>query len=261
LIVANSTKATRGVDSARRVLQILLQFSETKPETTIEEIAKTHGISVPSAYRYLSLLREMYLVEERNRGSYSLSPQVLRLAAASEVSLDLASVSRPILESIMHETHETALVVKRIRDAAVCVAVAQPDKSLAISFRPGHIMPLHRGAAAKTLLANLPQRKQQQYFAALEPKLPAEELYRLETQLELIGQTNFSESESEVDSGVWAVAAPVVVSSRVLGAVSIVAPAFRIPEDTRARFRVIVKEAAVEIANVILNESLGHIID
>lgn len=256
--MANPAKATRGVDSARRVLQILLQFSETKPETTIEEIAKIHGISIPSAYRYLSLLREMYLVEERNRGSYSLSPQVLRLAAASEVSLDLASVSRPVLERIMHETHETALVVKRIRDAAVCVAVAQPDKSLAISFRPGHIMPLHRGAAAKTLLANLPARKQQQYFAALEPQLLPEELFRLESQLGVIGQTNFAESESEVDSGVWAVAAPVIVSSRVVGAVSIVAPAFRIPEETRARFRTIVKDASTEIANGILNESLNH---
>lgn len=256
--MANTGKATRGVDSARRVLQILLQFSETKPETTIEEIAITHGISVPSAYRYLSLLRELYLVEERNRGSYSLSPQVLRLAAASEVSLDLAKVSRPILDRIMHETHETTLVVKRIRDAAVCVAVSQPDKSLAISFRPGRIMPLHRGAAAKMLLANLSKRKQKQYLAALEPKLSPEELERIESQLDVIGQTSFAESASEVDSGVWAVAAPIIVSSRVVGSVSIVAPDFRIPEETRARFRVIVKEAALEIARGILNESHAH---
>jgi DNA-binding IclR family transcriptional regulator len=119
-------------------------------------------------------------------------------------------------------------------------------------------MPLHRGAAAKTLLANLPARKQQQYFAALEPQLLPEELFRLESQLGVIGQTNFAESESEVDSGVWAVAAPVIVSSRVVGAVSIVAPAFRIPEETRVRFRTIVKDASTEIANGILNESLSH---
>lgn len=250
----NSANSTRGVGSARRVLQILLQFSETKPETTIEEIAKTHGISVPSAYRYLSLLREMYLVEERSRGSYSLSPQILRLAAASEVSLDLASVSRPILERIMQETHETVLVVKRLRDAAVCVAVAQPDKSLAISYQPGQLMPLHRGAAAKMLFANLPTRKQQQYLAALEPQLTPDELFRLESQFEVIGHSNFAESESEGESGVWAVAAPIIVSSRVLGSVSIVAPTFRIPEETRVRFRAIVKEAASEIAEGVVNE-------
>lgn len=247
-------KATRGVDSARRVLQILLQFSETKPETSIEEISQIHGISVPSAYRYLSLLREMYLVEERNRGTYSLSPQILRLAAASEVALDLASVSRPILERLMAETHETTLVVKRIRDAAVCVAVAQPDKSLAISFRPGHIMPLHRGAAAKMLLATLSKRKQHQHLTKVEPPLSPEEMFRLETQLEQIGLRNFAESESEVDSGVWAVAAPIIVSSRVLGSVSIVAPAFRIPEETREIMRNKARDAAVEIANQILDE-------
>lgn len=115
-------------------------------------------------------------------------------------------------------------------------------------------MPLHRGAAAKMLFANLPARKQQQYLAALEPQLTPDELFRLESQYEVIRHSNFAESESEGESGVWAVAAPIIVSSRVLGSVSIVAPAFRIPEETRARFRAIVKEAASEIAEGVVNE-------
>lgn len=56
----------REVDNARKVLKILLQFKETKPEISVEDIARQQGITVPSAYRYVALLRELCLVEERH---------------------------------------------------------------------------------------------------------------------------------------------------------------------------------------------------
>jgi len=242
---------TRGVDSARRVLQILLDFSENRPETSIEEVAQNHGISSPSAYRYMALLREMYLVEERSRGKYVLAPQLLRLAAAAERSFDLGLVARPYLDRLKEETNETALVVKRIRDGAVCLAVSQPDKSFSYSFLPGHIMALHRGAVAKALLAKLPKRDREAYFAKLEPALQEDELGRLKADLTRINETGLAESESEVDQGVWAVASPVVVSGRTLGAVSVVAPSFHVDDQLRKVMRERVQVAAIDISRAI----------
>jgi len=254
--MATSSQPTRGVDSARRVLQILLQFSANRPQTTIDEVARLHAISIPSAYRYMALLREMYLVEERTRGVYVLSPQIIRLANAAEQSLDLATVSKPFLEHLMEETHETALVVKRVQDAAVCVAVAEPDKSLSISFQPGFIMPLHKGAVAKVLLATTPKRKQQSLIAKIRPALSSEETDDLVATLDKIRKANFAESESEVDKGVWAVAAPIVVSNRVLAAVSVAAPIFHMDEEARASIRIKVSQAALEIADAIASSAI-----
>jgi len=246
------TQQTRGVDSARRVLQILLDFSETHPETTIEEVADTHGISAPSAYRYMALLREMYLVEERARGTYVLAPQILRLAAAAERSFDLGAVARPFLDRLREETNETALIVRRIRDGAVCLAVSQPDKSFSYSFLPGHIMALHRGAVAKALLAVMPMRDQQAYFKKIQPPLAGPDLIHLKEDLERIRATGLAESESEVDVGVWAVASPITVSGRNLGAVSVVAPTFHVNEDSKKLLRERIQQAAMDISAAVV---------
>jgi DNA-binding IclR family transcriptional regulator len=242
---------TRGVDSARRVLQILLDFSENRPDVTIEEVAQKYGLSAPSAYRYMALLRELYLVEERSRGRYVLAPQVLRLAAAAERSFDLGRVARPYLDRLREETNETALVVKRIRDGAVCLAVSQPDKSFSYSFLPGHIMALHRGAVAKALLAKMPGRDRETYLGKVQPPLKADEIARIKADLAKINETGLAESESEVDPGVWAVASPIIVSGHTLGAVSVVAPSFHVDDQLRKTMRDRVQVAAVDISNAI----------
>ncbi|WP_431220003.1 helix-turn-helix domain-containing protein [Leifsonia xyli] len=99
-----TVQRTKGVDSARRALQILLQFSQTKPELTVDELIEAHDISLPSAYRYISLLREMYLIEERTKGRYVLSPQILQLAQAAERTLDYRVEAQPILDQLREAT-------------------------------------------------------------------------------------------------------------------------------------------------------------
>lgn len=243
---------TRGVDSARRVLQILLDFSESHPETTIEEVAENHGISAPSAYRYMALLREMYLVEDQGRGSYVLAPQILRLAAAAERTFDLGSIARPFLDRLREETNETSLIVRRIRDGAVCLAVSQPDKSFSYSFLPGHIMGLHRGAVAKALLAMMPLSDQKAYLKKIQPPLEPAALASLQRDLATIRATGLAESESEVDAGVWAVASPITVSGRNLGAVSVVAPTFHVDEASKSMMREKIQDAAAAISNAVV---------
>ncbi|MGO1434540.1 MAG: IclR family transcriptional regulator, partial [Canibacter sp.] len=143
----------KGVDSARRVLQILLSFIETSPSVTVDEIADKFQISKPSAYRYISVLRELYFIEEKKRGEFVLTSQMFRLAEVAEQSIDVAAVSRPVLDRLMRETGETVLVLKRSRDSAICIASSVPNVPATISFTPGHHMPLHRGAGPKLLLA------------------------------------------------------------------------------------------------------------
>ncbi|MCX6432579.1 MAG: helix-turn-helix domain-containing protein [Actinobacteria bacterium] len=242
------------MSSARRVLQILLQFSEDHSETTVEEVAQLHAISLPSAHRYLALLREMYLVEERMRGVYVLSPQVLRLSSAAERSLNLATTSRPILQSLVAETQSTALIVKRIRDAAVCVAAVQPNESLAISFQPGHVMPLHRGAAAKVLLAAWTPLKRAEYLENHCAEMGTRQLRALEKELAAISEQGIAESESEVDSGIYAVAAPVSFGNQIVGAISLVAPSFAAGPRQRAKMRKLVLSASTDVSRLLLTD-------
>ncbi|GAA3895500.1 IclR family transcriptional regulator [Leifsonia kafniensis] len=242
---------TKGVDSARRVLQILLQFNENTPELTVENLLEDHDISVPSAYRYISLLREMDLIEEREKGRFVLSPQVLRLARAAEASFDYRAKAQPILDRLAETTGETSLYLRRVNDSAVCLAIAESDHPISISFRPGNLMPLHSGAAAKVLLSDLSAAKLAQYFQRVGPAISKQARETLERDLDAIGVTGYAESAAEVDQGVWASAAGIRVRDRLVGAVTVVAPGYRLSEENRGAIAVAVKAAAHELEGIL----------
>jgi DNA-binding IclR family transcriptional regulator len=249
--VPSLVQRTKGVDSARRVLQILLQFTESRPELTIDNVLESFDISVPSAYRYLSLLREMNLIEERSKGTFVLSPRILQLAHSAEASLDYRTVAQPILDRMREETGETALYLRRVNDAAVCLAIAESDHQISISFQPGHLMPLHQGAAPKVLLSEYSDVKRDQYFDLLRPPMSKSAKSKLEAGLAAIRSNGYAESAAEVDAGVWAAAAPVRSYGALVGAVTVVAPAYRLTESHRRQIGDVVRTGAAELEGLL----------
>jgi DNA-binding IclR family transcriptional regulator len=245
--VTAQPQRTKGVDSARRALQILLQFNENTPELTVENLLEDHDISVPSAYRYISLLREMDLIEEREKGRFVLSPQVLRLARAAEASFDYRDQAQPILNRMADATGETALYLRRVNDSAVCLAIAESDHPISISFQPGNLMPLHRGAAAKLLLSELSPPKLARYFQRVGPTLSKAARTKLETDLDAIRKTGYAESAGEVDQGVWASAAGIHVKGTLVGALTVVAPAYRLSEEHKETIADAVRSGAKDL--------------
>lgn len=245
--VAAAPQRTKGVDSARRALQILLQFTESSPELTLEHLLEDHDISVPSAYRYISLLREMDLIEEREKGRFVLSPQVLKLARAAEATIDYRVYAQPILDRLAEVTGETALYLRRVNDSAVCLAIAESDHPISISFQPGHLMPLHSGAAAKLLLSALSPSKLNQYIQRVGSSMTKPVRKRLEEDLDVIRVSGYAESAGEVDQGVWASAAAIRLQRSVIGAVTVVAPAYRLSESHREEITEAVRTAAAEL--------------
>lgn len=248
-----NSKNTPGVESARRALQILLMFAEDRLNLTVDEVAKLYDISLPSAYRYMSLLRELHLVREGRHGAFVLTPRVLELAAAAERSIDLERAAQPVLDRLMTETGETAFILKRVRNEAVFVLSAQPDRALSISYRAGNTMPpLHTGAVAKVLLAYAPAQFRQNYLAKTIAN--AKEREYLAQKLDAIRASGFAESEAEVDEGIWGGAVPIRVGDAVVASLSVAGPAFRLDRKKRQAIRKLLTAAADEIATAITGE-------
>lgn len=248
------TSRAKGVDSARRVLQILLSFTESSPEITVEQIAEQFEISIPSAYRYIALLRELYLIEERRRGVYTLTSQMFRLSSVAESSLDIGAIGKPVLEKLVEATHETTLILRRVKDSVLCVASVIPNKPAMISFKPGHLMPLHKGAGPKVLLAAALPDKREKYFRKLEQTLTKEEIAELREEVVMTTKLNHAISAAEVDEGIYAVAAPIIVEGRTVAALSIAGLEFRLDDQAKARLLENVKQGATEIAALVLAE-------
>ncbi|WP_291037324.1 IclR family transcriptional regulator [Herbiconiux sp.] len=249
--VAPEPQRTKGVDSARRALQILLEFSESTPEITVDQVLEKHDISVPSAYRYISLLRELDLIEEREKGRFVLSPQILRLSRAAETVIDFRAQVQPILDRMSAETGETALYLRRVNDSAVCLAIAESDHPISISFQPGNLMPVYGGAAAKLLLSELSAAKLAQYFNRLGPALSKQAKKQLESDLDALRSTGYAESAGEVDRGVWASAASVHTGGISVGALTIVAPDYRLTDEHKAQIAEAVRSGAQQFREAV----------
>lgn len=221
---------TPGVDSARRVLEVLLLFSEDEPTMSVDDLVQRTGVSQPTMYRYLALLRELALVEEHSYGRYALSPLCLAMGKAAERAYPQSEEVGTALAALASATGETAQLMRRIDDSAVCSALSETPQAVRLSFTLGHAMPLHRGAAAKVLLAGMGQDWARRYLARCDPPLTENEQRERLAELARIRGQGWAESSAEVDEGIWAHAAAVRQGGRMIAAVTVAGPRYRLDE-------------------------------
>ena len=224
-------QAPGGTQSTQRLLTLLDQFSTERPTHTVEGLSEAIGVPRSTVYRLVSLLKAYELLEQAGESKYQLGPKAIMMGYVARSTVDLADVWRPGLEQLAGESRETALVLRRIGDAAVCVDRVECDHPVRLSFDVGKAMPLHTGAGAKVLLSGSPAELRDRY---LEAAVPPGQRARLRAELESIAVRGWGESHAEVDPGIWAVAAPILADreGRCL-AISVAVPEYRLEAGRR----------------------------
>lgn len=245
--MARAGQKTSGTGSSRKVLRLLMSFDESRPSATAEQLAKAADVPLSTAYRYISLLREVGLLEEGPSNSYVVSVRALPLARAALAANPLAEKAMPILRAITETCGETSLLLRRVAQSAVCVARSESPHPVRLSFDVGRAMPLHRGAAAKILLSALNPQELDHYFRSL-PAGDDTARAELEQELATIRTRGWSVSHGEVDQGIWAAAAPVADGKDVVGALTVAGLAQNIDDKRRHEILDSVKTAAQQLS-------------
>lgn len=241
-----ASRRTVGVESARKVLQLLLCFDAARPRATVAELARAGGLPLSSAYRHLALLREQGLIEEDGGGRYRVTPRVHALARAADAASPLVAAAQPVLARLAGETGATAVLFRIFGDVAVAAAAVEPRRPAHLSGVSGRSFPLHKGAPCKLLLASLPATVRAALLDRIERADPAERSLRRqrEAELALIRRRGYAESDGEVDPGMWAVAAPVVQKRRTIASLWLAIPSRRVDGARRAALREATRAAA-----------------
>jgi len=165
--------APGGTQSTQRLLTLLDQFSTERPTHTVEGLSEAIGVPRSTVYRLVSLLKSYELLEQAGESKYQLGPKAIMMGYVARSTVDLADVWRPGLEELAAASRETALVLRRIGDAAVCIDRIECDHPVRLSFDIGKAMPLHTGAGAKVLLAGSPAELRDRYLQAAVPRSAA----------------------------------------------------------------------------------------
>ncbi len=183
-------------------------------ETSAAELAARLGEPRSSVYRLLSSLQQLDMVDTGSkRGAYRLGLKLLRLGSAVQGRLDIRAAAMPTMERIHDETGETVFLCVRRGDDAVCVERLDGRRVTSLALRLGGALPLHAGAAPRSLLAFEPRASWNEFLAGGElkrfsPRTPvtADQLIPV---LESIRREGISISDEDVTPGIAAIGAPV----------------------------------------------------
>lgn len=245
-----------GAETARKVLQLLLQFNHRRPTASVKELADASGLSLPTAHRYVALLKEMGLLEESRRASYQLGWRVLQLAQAARAATGLLQVAEPVMARLVEQTDETVTLLQLADREMQCIGQVESAQMVRLTFTAGQRLPLTGGASARVLLGSLhadERRRLLDELAAGDPEFAARRP-AFEADIEQTRLKGWAMSREEIDRGIWAVAAPVREGSVTVASLAVAGPLYRLEPGMQQRVVGLATSAADEISRALASQ-------
>lgn len=234
-------KKTAGASSARRVMQLLLSFSESRPDASVAELAELLDLPLPTTYRHVALLKELEVLAEGPPGRYHPTTKLMPVAQAAQMSNSLADLARPVVAATSARVRETVMLLQRMGNVAICVELTECDRPMRYTFQRGHSIPLGRGATGKLMVALMSPEER----AVWEQAHPLDDARRAE--IDAARAQGYAMSVSELDDGVFACSVPVASVHGRPFVLTMAGPAARISEDQRMATVHILRDAALRI--------------
>lgn len=243
----------RSVKTVDRVVAILEAFSTDAPRLTVGEIAKRVGLDKSVVSRILATLRtRQYVRQDPKTKEYTLGLKVFELAASVLRHLDVRTVALPVMAGLAKQLRESVLLTVLDGHEAVCVEKIDSDHAVRCTSYVGKRTPIYAGAVTKVLMAFLSEEEIDEIIAgglvAFTPHTIVDAV-ALKQQLAAIRENGYCVTCEEMDLGSIAIGVPIRDhTGKVIAAVSVVAPLFRLSREEAERVAPIVKEAGKEIS-------------
>ncbi|MFA5786920.1 MAG: IclR family transcriptional regulator [Actinomycetota bacterium] len=239
-----------GVDRTLDVLEALSEMGTTP----LGEVSRATGLSKSVTHRLLqSLCERGYAVQDRSTGRYRLGLRVMNLFSAGLEGVDLRVVAHPALERLAQATSETVHLVVLEDDGVVYVDKVESTHPVRMASRIGMRGEPHCTAGGKAILADLPEEEVRALLArhGLPRRTPSTIVHpaALMRDLAEIRARGYAVDDIENEADVRCVGTAVLdAGGRPAGAVSVSAPAYRLPRERIAQVVPHLRKAVAEIA-------------
>ena len=209
-----------------KALQLLMQVAVNDEPVPAKVLSEQLQVPLSSLYRHLKLLKEWNLIEESSHDkTLIIGPAALLLMRSYGTSQHSLEDVDAVLTRLQKQTGEMAAYMVPVGYRALCVSQKESMQALRCSYVQGQSQPLLRGASSKVMLAFLPPQRCEKilrYFGE------DSRLEKWQAEFEVIRQHGYAVSTSEIDPGVSGISAPVMKGSKLIGAISVMAPAHRV---------------------------------
>jgi IclR family transcriptional regulator, KDG regulon repressor len=241
----------RSVTKAVRLLEALSK--ESGPQG-VSDLARQLKMDKSSVSRMLRTLEQGSLVAcDETTGRYTLGLGLVHLGQRVLRRLDLRTVARSSLVTLVQKTHECAHLAVRTGDRALYVDQETPGRGVNVDAPVGTLAPLHCTALGKILLAFAPERVQESVLQ----NVPIESFTRrtltdpaaLQSHLASVRSRQVAFDDEEFSVGVRCMAAPVFRHDNlIIGAVGISGPSPRFSDDRMREWETILRDEALALS-------------
>jgi DNA-binding IclR family transcriptional regulator len=242
-----------------RAFAILDALASAAHDASLSELAETVKLHKSTVHRLLMIL-EGYRVVQRDpqTGRYQLGLRLFELGSLAVGNFNVRERARAHLERLVYEVDETVHLCVLDAGEVLYIDKIEPSRSVRMASRVGRRNPAHCTAVGKAMLAWLPEKEvdnilRHHGLPRMTPNTimtPAE----LKSELERVRQRGYAIDNEEVEEGVRCLGAAVLDhTGRPIAALSVSAPAFRLPTEKLAAVA-----ASVCLAARLLSEESGY---
>jgi DNA-binding IclR family transcriptional regulator len=204
-------------------------------------------------FRLLATLRARgYVARDPENDRYRLGLQLLSLSSALLNDLDIRHVARPILEALCNETQELIHLTVLDNGEVVTIDRIEGKQPLSLQTEIGGRRPAYCTATGKAFLAQMSTAEVGRLLEHGMPRLTRNTITSPDAMHQHLAETRqrgYAIDNEERTEGIRCVAAPIFDHERrIVGAVSIAAPALRAPDQRLEYLGMLSRRAADQVS-------------
>lgn len=238
-------------------LQLLVVLSQQKSSKNLEELTALSGMSKTVCFRLLNTLKQMHFVDQGSQNKrYRLGVQNVSLGAVALDGLNVRQIALPFMQKLQRQCNET--VNLSVLDDTDIVFIARLEASHIVNthHRIGDRLPAHSTCQGKAIMAFCSQEQIDELLEKIifkkftDNTLDSPQV--LTNELAQIRRRGVAFNEQELESGLWAVAGPILDHrDKPIASLNIALPLVRHSrEDAMIKFTPMVAEAVREISRL-----------
>jgi DNA-binding IclR family transcriptional regulator len=227
-----TSRPAASMSGSDKLLAALGLFNGERSSWSVEAAAKQLGLGTSTTYRYFKSLADVGLIVAIAAGRYVLGPAITQLDRQTRLLDPLITVAKPIMQHLLKQLSADGvlLLCRLYKNQVMCVhQEARGSQTIAVSYERGKLMPLHRGAASKIVLAYLPARSVRRFHEENATDMAAVSLGKswtdVKSSLFKIRAAGVVVAGAEIDPGVVGVGVPLFhPDGTIIGSLGLVIP-------------------------------------